>query len=260
MRNTSDGGLVVVAAMIAFCMSAAPSINAQPYKASVVHVVLTGCGDEVPELIRVVPDNDETRSFLAKRDGVSNVWKAEPGTTFNANGRIASLRAGQGRTACAKSIHVPAPKDGAGDWIAQYTFACDFAPAWKLLTIDNDAGAMISTVRDMPGLPGALPCKEKWLQRQAPRQIDAVAWRQEAIYVQFGEPGKLSYEYYDMVIRKNGVFAGKPVKDELVVKRAVVLKQQVIRGGRGAASNAATIRDDFNLDASVKTVTLKRVE
>ncbi len=252
MSMSSRSG-IVAAALVVVVLFATQSVMAQTYTARFVYIVLEGCDDDARETIRVVPDNDEARSFLATREGASNVWKAKAAVSFNAKNRIASLRVDGRRTACANSIPVPGP-EGEGDWVAQYRFTCQF-PAWRALTIDNDATAPISTVRF---LPGKVPCKEKWLQRNAPSDVKSVAWRQEAIYVYFGDPGKLPYEYYDMVIR-NGVFAGKAIQSELVIKREVVLKQQALRAGRGAG-NAATIRDDFDLDPNVKTVTLKRVE
>jgi hypothetical protein len=258
MKNTRFLGPMLAAVMFVFCVNA-PSTMAKTYRTQFVYVVMN-CGSIAPGIISVISDDEDVPPFDVKPHEATNLWRGKSPIAFDAEGHVASLRVARGRTGCAKAIHEPAQKpDEEGDWVAQYRFTCDFAPAWKSLRIENDADLPISTVRSMSEfMPGDVPCKEESTMRKMPWDIEAVAWKQEDIYIQFDKPGKLFYEYYNMLI-KNGKFAGEPIKDEMAVTRKAVLDQLKLRAGRGTG-NAATIRDVLNLDKRIKVVRLKKVE
>jgi len=257
MKNTRFRGPLFTAVLFVFCMNT-PSGMARPYRAKFVYVVMN-CGSTAPGTIRVVPEDADVFPFDVKPQETTNSWRGKAPIPFNADGLVASLRIDRGRTGCAKATHEPGKEPDDGDWVAEYRFTCDFAPAWRSLTIDNDANLPVSTVRSMSGfMPGDVPCKEESLKRMAPRALDDVAWKQEAIYVHFGDPGKLPYEYFAMLIA-NGKLGRIPITGEVPVKRQAVLQQLDVRGGRGTG-NAGTIRDKFNLDKNIKVVKLKKVE
>ena len=241
-----------VFAFIAFCLCISSLAAQDTYTASIARIVLDGCGSKAPAMIWVVADNDELQTFEAERVRKTNIWRAEPGLTFDARGRVASLRFNGGRTGCAKSIQVPA-REGEYTWAAQFRFTCDPLETWRALTIDNGVALPVNAIRY---LPGDVPCKEKTLPKMTTRDLEAVAWKEETIYVQFGNPGTLDYEYYDMLIR-NGKFGGTPIAGEVPVKRAALLQQLTIRGGRGTG-NADTFRNEFNLSKDIKVVKLKQ--
>jgi len=48
-----------------------------------------------------------------------------------------------------------------------------------------------------------------------------------------------------------------PIQGETSLDRSHVLAQLVVRGGRAVTSNAATIRNNFNLPQEIQWITLK---
>jgi hypothetical protein len=246
MNNHLSRSSFTLAATCVVWMYATPLIAEKGYTAEYIQVFMQHCDSSVPGTVRVVLYDEGNVRDLTRMTDLDG-WQIKT-ESFDLTDRVVSLRDERRRTGCAKATP-KATREGAYPYLARYVFECDqFMDTWLTLAISNDANLPVNTFRYFPG---DVPCEEP-----SRGELEFVAWEKETVYVQFGNPGKRPYQYYDLMIQDGAIQRKSIQQGESVVTRGEVLQQLTVRGGRGTG-NAASIRAELNLDKSIKTVKVK---
>jgi hypothetical protein len=230
---------------VTLLLSAIPAL-AQPFTTSTVDVVLEGCGT-APDVITVVPSNDEGRTFEVKRID-SNRWRADRSPAkFDAQGRTASLRLGGARTDCATSSQMHDPRNP-DRWIAVFTFRCQQQRTWRELTVETKPAVNLAYARE---LQGSQCVDARAAGAFGITTIHDVAYERESIFVNLGDKLPTLRTAYSMAILR-GAF-GKHALDRapLIVKRTEVIDDLALRrgnSGRAAPTTSRNARTLLELD------------
>ncbi|MEA2343875.1 MAG: hypothetical protein QOF63_2044 [Thermoanaerobaculia bacterium] len=226
---------------VTLLLSAIPLL-AQPFTTSTVEVVLEGCGSG-PEVITVVPSNDETRTFEVKRIE-SNRWRADRSPKkFDARGATASLRLGGARTDCATSREMRDPRNP-DRWIAVFTFRCPTQHTWRELTVETKPAVKLIYARELQGSQ----CVDARLGDDfGITTIHDVAYERESIFVNLGDKLPALRTAYSMAILRGAFGKHALERAPLIVKRTEVIDDLELRNansGRAtptASGNARTL-------------------
>jgi hypothetical protein len=154
--------------------------------------VVLAC-ENAPETITVVLDGHEDDPIFATRVAGTNHWRGARGEdrSFDANGRVASVRLGGARTGCARSR--PQRLRGADEWVAQFSLTCSSQKYWRALQVDaTPLSVPMSYARVMSGTP---PCRDTHSNITGTVVISSLAPYKEKIHLHVGEPPRSIEEY-----------------------------------------------------------------
>jgi|GEM_PF-2330937 len=226
---------------VTLLLSATPLL-AQPFTTSTVDIVLEGCAVG-PEVITVVPSNDESRTFEVKRIE-PNRWRADRSPKkFDARGATASLRLGGARTDCATSIEMRDPRNP-DRWIAVFRFKCPTQHTWRELTVETKPAVKLMYARELEGSQCGPDTRSG---DEGITTIHDVAYERESIFVNLGDKLPPLRTAYSMAILR-GAFGKHALEHTpLVVKRTEVIddlvarREKMSRATPTASGNARTL-------------------
>ncbi|MGA8808730.1 MAG: hypothetical protein WB973_12710 [Thermoanaerobaculia bacterium] len=236
----------ILSTVILLLLSAIPLL-AQPFTTSSVDVVLEGCGT-APDVITVVPSNDEGRTFEVKRIDL-NRWRADLSPKkFDARGAIASLRLGGARTDCATSREMRDPRNP-DRWIAVFRFHCPQQRIWRELTVETKPAVKLIYARELEGSQCGADTRMEG--DSGITTLHDVAYERESIFVNLGDkPPKLRTAYSMAILR--GAFGKHALEHApLTVKRTEVIDDLALRqanSGRAPPTASANARTLLALD------------
>jgi hypothetical protein len=224
-------------------LAAALTANAQTTK--VVEVVFE-C-EVVQDELTVILDGAPIR---ATRIRGTNRWSGDRARSFDANGRIASVRVNGAGTGCARSRAVRKP--GTDQWVAEVTFRCVQQDTWARLRIETTPAGLPVTYARV--IPGSMRCDETSLIKGSGALFD-VAPHSEMVYLHLGALPRYYELYYVRVAP--GTFGKRLAKHAtLTLDSKKVIDDIAIRGGRNVANWRDLTRKDLD-ETGFKNLVLK---